>query len=119
MGCSDVFFATQEPGTLARGLLSACVSLSSRKPKYESAVLLYRPAFFNWKTWRLIRNWYENGVKVDGRSSPTFPVERGFVIRLSPFTNSLQYPYGSSPEKHGGCRPRALCNNLCGGAYLR
>ena len=34
----------------------------------------------NGKTWCHIRNWYDNGrccVKVDGRSSPTFPVERG------------------------------------------
>ena len=107
------------PGTLARGLLSTCVVLSSRKP----AVLLDQlfSIGVNGKTWCLIRSWYENGrccVKVDGRSSPTFSVERGVhqgSVLLPTLFNIVMDPLLRSIE----AADLGLCvNNLYGGAYL-
>ena len=75
----------------------------------------------NGKTWRLIRNWYQNGrgfVQIDGRMSPVFPVERGvrqgsilsptlFNIVMDPFLRSMETAnIGLS------------VNNFYGGAYL-
>ena len=116
VGCSDAIFATQE--LIARYISegsTAHMCLFDPKKAYDSvefAVLLDHlfSIGVNGKTWCLIRNWYENGrccVKVDGRSIPTFPVERG-VLQGSVLSPTL-FNIGSSLEKYGGCRPKALC----------
>ena len=127
VGCPDAIFATQE--LIARYIsdgstVHMCLfDLEKAYDSVEFAVLLDRlfSIGVNGKTWRIIRNWYENGrcfVQVDGRSSSSFLVERG--VRqgsvLSPtLFNIVMDPLLRSMEAAG----IGLCvNNLYGGAYL-
>ena len=108
VGCSDAIFATQE--LIARYIsegstVHMCLfDLENAYDSVEFAILLDQlfSIGVNGKTWCLIR--YENGrccVKVDGRSSPTFPVERGvrqgsvlsptlFNIVMDPLLRSME-----------------------------
>ena len=85
-GCGDAIFATQE--LIARYIsegstVHMCLfDLAKAFDSVEFPVMLDKlfSIGVNGKTWRLIRNWYENGkcfVHVDGLSSTPFPVERG------------------------------------------
>ena len=85
-GCGDAIFATQE--LIARYIsegstVHMCLfDLAKAFDSVEFPVMLDKlfSISVNGKTWRLIRNWYENGkcfVHVDGLSSTPFPVERG------------------------------------------
>ena len=105
-----LFFSTQE--LIARyvnegSTVHMCLfDLLKAFDSVEFAVLLCHlfDTGVNGKTWRLIRNWYQNGkcfVQIDGRRSPAFPVERGvrqgsilspilFNIVMDPLLKSME-----------------------------
>ena len=89
VSCADAIFATQE--VIARYLRGGavestcaymtCRRLSIRK-SIEYPILLKRlyEAGVDGKLWRLLKDWYEGGtgrVRLDGRLSDEFTVERG------------------------------------------
>ena len=127
VGCSVAIIATQE--LIARYISKGSTvhmcrfELEKAYDSVEFAVLLDQlfSIGVNGKTRCLIRSWYENGrccVKVDGRSSPTFSVERGVhqgSVLLPTLFNIVMDPLLRSIEAAG----LGLCvNNLYGGAYL-
>ncbi len=86
VSCADAIFATQE--VIARYLrggsrVSMCLyDLQKAFDSVEYPALLEKlhDVGVNGKMWRLLKNWYEGGscrVRVDGRLSESFSVERG------------------------------------------
>ncbi len=110
VSCADAIFATQE--AIARYLNSGskvfmCLyDLQKAFDSVEYPVLLDKlyEVGVNGKMWRLLKSWYDGGsccVKVDGRLSERYPVERGvkqgsvlspalFLLVMDPLLRQLQ-----------------------------
>ena len=127
VSCEDAVFATQEViAKYLRGGSRVYMRLYDQQKVFDSVeypVLLEKlfNAGVNGKMWRLLKNWYEGGscqVKLDGRHSDSFFVERGIkqgsvlsptliLLVMDPFLRQLQTS-GMSLS----------VNNFCAGGFL-
>ena len=110
VSCADAIFATQEVvARYLRGGSRVYMCLYDLQKAFDSVeypVLLEKlyNAGVNGKMWRLLRNWYTGGscqVKLDGKLSHSFEVERGvrqgsvlspalFLLVMDPLLKQLQ-----------------------------
>ena len=110
VSCADAIFATQEViARYLRGGSRVYMCLYDLQKAFDSVeypVLLEKlyEVGVNGKMWRLLKSWYEGGscrVKIDGRLSESFSVERGvkqgsvlspalFLLVMDPLLRQLQ-----------------------------
>ena len=101
VSCEDAVFASQE-------IVAKYIREGNRVYMCLYDPILLEKLFdagVNGKMWRLLKSWYEGGscqVKLDGRLSVSYPVERG-VKQGSVLSPSLFSPgHGSSSQAAGG-----------------